>query len=204
MKKSIAKLQPFTTDGRIRVVVEAIKGAGAQLRFDSETGLFRLAKILPKGFSFPYDFGFIPGTVADSGDHLAVMVLADAPTAPGCLVESRPIGVVRLLVEGARSDRIISVWPEDALYGKFEDFSELPTQAAIDVERFFRIYPVARGQRVEFLGCDGAEKAVRLIKKNTQGANAKSAASQKKSLHQEPRRQAKSELPHPIISQSLS
>jgi len=43
---------------------------------------------------FPYDFGFVPSTVADDGDPVDVLVLMDEPAFPGCLVKCRLIGVI--------------------------------------------------------------------------------------------------------------
>jgi len=41
--------------------------------------------VLPAGMAFPYDFGFIPSTLAEDGDPTDVLVLMDEPAFPGCL-----------------------------------------------------------------------------------------------------------------------
>jgi inorganic pyrophosphatase len=43
---------------------------------------------------FPYDFGFIPGTLGEDGDPLDIMVLMDEPTHVGCPVDIRLIGII--------------------------------------------------------------------------------------------------------------
>ena len=164
----LAELPPFADEahGLVHAIIETPKGSPAKLRYDPGLGLFRLSRVLPLGFSFPFDFGFIPGTAQEDGDPLDVLVLLTGATVHGCLLEARPIGVVQLEKEGQRNDRLVAVWPGDVMYGKLEDFSELPTQAQIDIERFFRLYPVVRGERIEYLGCEGAAKALRLVKKH--------------------------------------
>jgi inorganic pyrophosphatase len=43
--------------------------------------------------AFPFDFGFIPSTLAEDGDPLDVLVLTDAPVIAGCLLRCRVIVV---------------------------------------------------------------------------------------------------------------
>jgi len=50
---------------------------------------------------FPYDFGFVPGTKAEDGDPIDVLVLTDEALFPGCHVDSRLIGVIELTQEEA-------------------------------------------------------------------------------------------------------
>jgi inorganic pyrophosphatase len=87
--------------------------------------MYSLSKILPLGMAFPYDFGFVPGTKAEDGDPLDVLVLTDKPLFPGCLVESRVIGVIELAQEAAgkkeRNDRLIAVAQASLLYAEAKD-----------------------------------------------------------------------------------
>src|SRR4030095_62474 len=78
----------------VNVIIDTPRGSGSKLKLDRKHGCFRLSHILPAGHVFPFDFGSIPGTRADDGDALDVLVLVDAPTFPGCLVAARLIGVL--------------------------------------------------------------------------------------------------------------
>ena len=60
--------------------------------FDTEDRIFGLKKVLPAGMTFPYDFGFVPSTVAEDGDPVDVLVLMDEPAFPGCLLKCRIVG----------------------------------------------------------------------------------------------------------------
>jgi inorganic pyrophosphatase len=46
----------------LNVVIETPKGSRNKFDYDPEQGLFELSKVLPKGMTFPYDFGFVPST----------------------------------------------------------------------------------------------------------------------------------------------
>src|SRR5438874_10717279 len=66
--------------GDLTVVIETPKGSLNKYDYDSNCGAFRFVAVLPAGMSFPFDFGFVPSSLADDGDPLDVLVLLDAST----------------------------------------------------------------------------------------------------------------------------
>jgi inorganic pyrophosphatase len=72
-------LKPFKKNDEtiIRVIIETPKGSRNKYAFDKEARVFELKQVLPAGMSFPYDFGFLPSTLADDGDPTDVLVLMD-------------------------------------------------------------------------------------------------------------------------------
>jgi len=97
----------------IQVVIETPKGSRNKYAFDVEQKVFELTKVLPAGMAFPYDFGFIPSTLAEDGDATDVLVLMDEPAFPGCLLKCRTIGVIEgeqgKKNKAERNDRIVAV-----------------------------------------------------------------------------------------------
>jgi inorganic pyrophosphatase len=87
-------LQLDAKAGACRAIIETPKGSRNKFDYDAESGLFMLGGLLPEGMMFPFDFGFLPSTLAEDGDPLDVMVLMDAPAHVGCLIEVRIIGVI--------------------------------------------------------------------------------------------------------------
>src|SRR4051794_37531839 len=88
--------QPYSNDGEmVNVMVETPKGCRNKFKFDEFHGCFQLSSVLPVGSTFPYDFGFVPGTRADDGDPIDVLLLMDEAAFPGCLVTARLIGVIQ-------------------------------------------------------------------------------------------------------------
>ena len=77
--KDPEQLPPFADDSNdiLNAIVETPKNSRRKYKFDETTGLFKLVSVMPEGFNFPFDFGFIPSTLAQDGDPLDVMVLAD-------------------------------------------------------------------------------------------------------------------------------
>src|SRR4051794_17548770 len=85
---------PTRKDGLVVAVIETPSGSGNKLKFDVELGAYRIDRVLPAGMRFPFEFGFVPGTLADDGDPLDVIVLLDSPAYPGSVVQVRLIGVI--------------------------------------------------------------------------------------------------------------
>ena len=59
--------------GVLQVVIETPKGSRNKFAFDPEQRVFALRKVLPAGMAFPYDFGFLPKTMAPDGDPIDVL-----------------------------------------------------------------------------------------------------------------------------------
>src|SRR5207248_11642367 len=89
----IASLEP--REGTLlNVVIETPRDCRNKYKYDEQYGLFKIRKVLPAGSAFPYDFGFIPNTLADDGDPLDVLLLMDEPAYPGCLIQARVLGLI--------------------------------------------------------------------------------------------------------------
>src|ERR1700704_3425945 len=92
----------------IHVVVETPRNIRHKYAFDSELGIFKLKQTIAEGLEWPYDYGFLPQTLGDDGDPLDVIFLCDEPTFPGCLVEGRLLGVIRIDKNGEQNDRLVA------------------------------------------------------------------------------------------------
>jgi inorganic pyrophosphatase len=82
--------------GAFHVVIESPARSAVKIKFDPALGAFRYSRPLVAGLTYPFDWGFVPGTQAPDGDPLDAMVLSDAPTATGVVIACRALGVLRL------------------------------------------------------------------------------------------------------------
>src|SRR6202795_94293 len=134
----------------IQVVIETPKGSRNKYAFDSEETVFRLKKVLPAGMTFPYDFGFIPRTLAEDGDPVDVLVLMDEPAFPGCVLKCRLIGII----EGEqgdgkdkeRNDRVVAVEKANHSFADIDDVDDLGKEFVHELEEFFVNYHKLSGE----------------------------------------------------------
>ena len=83
-----------SSSGLLQVIVDTPKGSPVKFKYDVASRCYTIAHILPPGAVFPFDFGSIPGTLAEDGDPLDLLILMEEPTFAGCLVPVRLIGVL--------------------------------------------------------------------------------------------------------------
>lgn len=162
------------SDRSIQVIIETPAGSRNKFAFDAEQRVFTLKKVLPAGMNFPYDFGFLPQTLAPDGDPLDVLLLMDEPAFPGIVVRSRLIGVIEgEQIEGkrtTRNDRLLAVAEANHLYANVKRFDDLPKRFLKELEEFFVNYHRLEGKEYKLLGCKGTGEALRLIERARKAA----------------------------------
>lgn len=148
-------------------IVDTPGGSRCKYKFDEAAGMFRLGKILPAGMCFPYDFGSIPGTLAEDGDALDVLILSDAPTYVGCLVRVRILGALEARQsEGRRTirnDRLLAVPVTEYNKPAEHSIEDIPPVLLTGIEHFFISYNEAQGRRFTPIARSGAKRAMQLI-----------------------------------------
>ena len=153
----------------VQVVVETPKGSRNKYAFDAEERVFSLSKVLPVGMTFPYDFGFIPSTLADDGDPVDVLVLMDEPAFPGCVLQCRPIGVIEgEETEGkkrTRNDRIVAIERGNHSYAAIKHVDDLGKRFVKELEEFFVNYHDLSGKQYRVLDVRGPKEARRCLRK---------------------------------------
>jgi len=154
--------------GLIQVIIETPKGSRNKFAFDEKQKIFAVKRVLPAGMTFPYDFGFLPRTLAPDGDPIDVLLLMDEPAFPGVAVRARLIGVIEgEQVEGkkrTRNDRLLAVAEVNHEYAYLKKLGDLPKQFLHELEEFFVNYHRLEGKQYKLLGCKGAGVAMRAIK----------------------------------------
>jgi inorganic pyrophosphatase len=95
-----AKLASFNEDGDLNMVVETPRGSTVKLRYEPNTKVFTVSRALTLGLSYPFDWGFIPGTKAEDGDPVDALAVHDSATYPGVLLPCRALGVVDVSQKG--------------------------------------------------------------------------------------------------------
>jgi len=148
----------------IYAVVEIPKGSRNKYEYDKDMEAFALDRVLYSPFHYPAEYGIIPKTLWDDGDPMDILVMMDEATFPGCIIETRPIGVMRMLDGGESDDKILGVPVNDPRFSDIKDISQVPEQFLKEVEHFFTEYKRLEGKETKDLGWENAEKAFESIK----------------------------------------
>jgi inorganic pyrophosphatase len=169
MKKMIQRLGPYDSKNKcLNVVIETPKGSQVKYNYDPETGFFGLSKAMPAGMVFPFNFGFVPGTLGEDGDPLDILILNEEPVMPGCLLKVRLLGVMEARQEEGsrkfRNDRLIGVAiPKET--PPHLDTIKLDKKTLDDIEHFFVSYNDLTGKKFKVLGNHGPRKAEKMVRK---------------------------------------
>jgi inorganic pyrophosphatase len=150
-----------------KAIIETPKGKRTKFKYEQDSGLFSLSSLLPEGFSFPFDFGFIPSTKAEDGDPLDVIVLMDEPAHVGCLLQVRLIGVIKVTEtndgEKAQNDRLIAVATRSDQFGEIKSVDQLRPSLMNQITEFIGLYNKNADKQDEVKGREGPEQAVALL-----------------------------------------
>jgi inorganic pyrophosphatase len=130
------------TDQRdtIDVVIEIPRGSRNKYEIDEATGAIKLDRVLYSSVHYPTDYGFIPHTRADDGDHLDVLVITEEPTFPGCHLQARPVGVLKMRDEKGEDFKIVAVPVADPRFDGIDELAELHPHWLREIENFFHVY----------------------------------------------------------------
>ena len=172
--RRLDQLKPIDDEDVVRVVLESPQGSRNKLKYKSETDTFEVSVSLPAGMSFPFDFGFFPGTKAADGDPLDCLVIMDAPAYPGVLVRVTLLGVIEAEQSedgsGAlRNDRLIAVAEGSTERGELHRLADLDDDLVTQIESFFATYDRLTGKVFTPIGRRGRRRARKLLDEATIG-----------------------------------
>lgn len=157
-------------DGKhiVHTVIETAKNSPHKYALAGEYGIIQLKEVLPDGMHWPYDYGFVPGTLADDGDPLDMLVITQNGLFSGCLLAVRVIGAVRESKNGVRNDRLIGVpLPSDGApqaYDAYKDIDDVPKPLLKEIKDFVKTYSQRQGNRIKLAGIVDAKKAMRSVR----------------------------------------
>jgi inorganic pyrophosphatase len=155
-------------EGTLQVVIETPKGSRNKFAFDEKQNIFALKKVLPAGMAFPYDFGFVPSTLAEDGDPTDVLVLMDEPAFAGCLLRCRIIGIIEgeegKKKDAIRNDRIVAVERDNHSFSDIKHVKDLGSEFVRELETFFVDYHALSGKKYRILAARGPKEAERRLR----------------------------------------
>jgi inorganic pyrophosphatase len=151
----------------INAIIEISRGSNNKYEYDEELDVIKLDRVLYSPFFYPLDYGFIPETRSEDGDHQDVLVLGSEPLAVGTLVEVRPVALVKMIDSGEEDFKILGVQKANPRFDWISDLSDLEHaygHLLKEVKHFFERMKDLQGKSVEIQGFENAESAKNAIK----------------------------------------
>ncbi len=149
----------------VYAVIEIPKGSRNKYEYSKELGSYMLDRVLYSPMHYPGEYGFVPQTIYDDGDPMDIIVLMEDQTFPGCIIEARPVGLMRMVDSGEKDDKILAVPAEDPRYHDIEGVDDVQDHIKKEIAQFFKTYKnLEKGKEVSVNGWDGKEDAIKAVK----------------------------------------
>ncbi len=163
----------------VNVIVEVpVGGHPIKYEMDKEAGTLVVDRFLYTPMTYPGNYGFVPHTLSEDGDPIDVLIASTRPLVPGCVINVRPIGVLKMEDNSGKDEKIIAV-PSPKLtmrYDKVKDYTDLPEITVKQIEHFFEHYKdLEPGKWVKIYGWGDAKEAGALILEAIERAKEKKA-----------------------------
>jgi inorganic pyrophosphatase len=124
----------------VNVIVEIPRFSQNKYEYDHETDTIKLDRHLLVAMGYPAEYGFIPNTLGGDGDPLDVLVITEFPTFPGCLIESKILGMCIMTDENGRDEKLIAVPAYDKNWKSATDITDVPDEILDRIRHFFTVY----------------------------------------------------------------
>ncbi len=144
----------------IDIFVEIPKGSRNKYEWDTTTGRMRLDRMLFSAVHYPGDYGFVADAWGEDGDPLDAMVILADPTFPGCVIETRIVGVFYMTDDKGRDTKLLGVPDSDPRWHHVEELSDVPKQMLDEIQHFFSIYKDLEQKSVQVHGFGTREDAI--------------------------------------------
>ncbi|GAB3495614.1 inorganic pyrophosphatase [Spirosoma knui] len=173
----------------ITAFIEIVPTDTVKYEIDKESGYLKIDR--PQQYSniIPALYGFVPRTFCGDriarlasersgrlvemgdGDPLDICVLTEREITHGdILLQAIPIGGFRLIDKGEADDKIIAVLKGDAMFGQYDDLSDLPEAVVKRLRHYFLTYKNLPGEPavMELANIYGREEALEVIRTSMQ------------------------------------
>ena len=144
-------------------VIEIQKGSRKKYELDKETGFIILDRVLYTSTHYPANYGFIPRTYGDDNDPLDVLLICAEDLEPLTLVRAYPIGVISMVDNGRRDEKIIAIPLNDPNYNMYRSIQELPKHIFDEMKHFFSVYKNLEHKETAVDEVKDADAAIKII-----------------------------------------
>ena len=147
----------------VNSIIEIPKGSKGKYELDKKSGLLKLDRVLFSAVHYPANYGFIPQTFCEDNDPLDILVICSIDVDPLCIIETKVLGVMHMVDEEMKDDKIIGVAKNDVAVNYINDLNELPPHTMVELQRFFEDYKKLEKKQVSVKNFLGKKEAYQII-----------------------------------------
>ena len=144
-------------------IIEIPRGSRNKYEMDHETGRIRFDRVLYSPMFYPADYGFVENTLGLDGDPIDVLVFLTEPTVPGCVIEVKTIGVLKMSDDKGQDEKLICVPVADPTWNQLENITDMNPHTLKEVEHFFRVYKDLENKTTTIEGYGDKAQAEQLL-----------------------------------------
>src|SRR5260370_24388973 len=121
-------------------IIEIPFGSSVKYELDKASGLIKLDRVLYSAVYYPANYGFIPQTLAEDDDPLAVLVLCQETVVPLTIIHAHAIALMTMIDSGKKDHKIIAVATSDPEFNSYREAAEMPSHRMLMLRRPFQDY----------------------------------------------------------------
>ncbi|MEG0283433.1 MAG: inorganic diphosphatase [Erysipelotrichales bacterium] len=144
----------------VEALIEIPHGSQNKYEVDKKNDRIILDRPLYSAMLYPGEYGYIENTLARDNDPIDILVFNSFPTFPGCVIESRVIGMLEMEDAGEEDVKLIAVSNRDPRFNHVQTLDDLPPHYLVEVRHFFDTYKELQDKKVitgEWLGIEEAK-----------------------------------------------
>jgi inorganic pyrophosphatase len=159
---------PGNIPNELNVIIEIPMNSATPIKYEysAEKGCLVVDRFLATPMLYPFNYGFVPGTLSNDGDPLDVVIVSDVPIMPGAMMSVKPVGVLLTEDEEGKDEKIIAVpgVKANSVWSDVTTYSELPELTLARIKHFYENYKdLEKGKWIKVSGYCGVEEAKKII-----------------------------------------
>ena len=152
----------------IYAFIEIPKDSNIKYELNKESGVIFVDRVLFTAMYYPFNYGFVPNTLAEDGDPIDILVISEFSVVPGSVVRCSLIGMLEMEDEAGIDTKLLAVPHKkiDPAFSYVKDVNDIPAHIKEKIKHFFEHYKeLEQGKWVKLKNFLSKEKGTEELQK---------------------------------------
>jgi len=152
----------------IYAFIEIPKDSNIKYELNKESGVIFVDRLLFTAMYYPFNYGFVPNTLAEDGDPIDIVVISEFSVVPGSVIRCSLVGMLEMEDEAGIDTKLLAVPHKkiDPAFSYVKDVDDLPVHIKEKIKHFFEHYKeLEQGKWVKLKNFLSKEKATEELRK---------------------------------------